>query len=258
MNLIDTLERRFGRWAIPGLIRYIAILNGLVFVLGIFYPHAVEVIDLNREAVLVGQEYWRLFTYIFIPRTSSPFFIFFAIWFLFMIGDGLERAWGAFRLNLYYLVGMLGTTAAALIFGQEYSNAMLNISLYFAFAWFFPDVQIYLMLILPIRIRWMAWFLAGILFLNMASAPNSFRMATIASLANYLLFFGPQIISRMRQRKTVVIRRSKFEAAATAAPVEEPLYNCTVCKRTEKSNPELTFRVGRDGHDYCEAHLPQR
>ena len=33
-----------------------------------------------------------------------------ALWFLLFIGDRLEHSWGAFRLNLYFLVGMLGTT----------------------------------------------------------------------------------------------------------------------------------------------------
>lgn len=255
MNLLDTLERRFGHWAIPGLIRSIAILNGVVFVLGLVNPAILQWLDLDKAAILTRHEYWRLLTYILIPKTMSPIFIIFAIWMSFTISDGLERAWGAFRINLFYLVGMLGTTVAAFAFGAEFSNSMLNMSLFFAFAWFYPDLQISL-IIIPVRVRWVAWFSAAMLLLQMAAGNNALRMATIASMANYLLFFGPQIFANARQRRTVVLRRAEYDKASI--PVETALYCCKVCQRTDQKNPEISFRVGADGNDYCTEHLPQR
>ena len=110
MKVIDTLERRFGRYAIPNLIRVIAAFNALVFILGQINPAFLGFLDLTRDG-LARHEYWRLITYIFIPKTTSFLFIFFALSWLWMMGEGLERAWGAFRVNLFYLVGMVGTTA---------------------------------------------------------------------------------------------------------------------------------------------------
>ena len=255
MNLIDSLERRFGRFAIPGLVRMIVLLNALVFLCSKFNPAFLFYLDLNRAAVWHG-EYWRLVTYILIPQTSSYLWILFALWFLWMIGDGLESVWGAFRLNLFYLIGMVGTTAAALLFGAEFSNSMLNFSLFFAFAWFFPDTEVYVLGILPLRIKWMACAMAALLLLQFAAGSAALKMAMAASLANYLLFFGPEIVSRLRQRRTVGQRRQRFEQAAQ--PEEEPLHRCVVCHRSDLTNPELEFRVARDGNDYCMEHLPRR
>ena len=128
MNLIAYLERRLGRFAIPGLVRMIVALNALVFICAKLNPALIDYLDLNPAAVLHG-EVWRLATYILIPGTDSYFWILFALAFLWMIGDGLESAWGAFRLNLFYLVGMAGTTVAAFFFGAGDSNTMLNLSL---------------------------------------------------------------------------------------------------------------------------------
>lgn len=254
MNLIDFLERRFGRFAIPGLVRIIVALNVVVFVLGHLNPEFLAAIDLNKAAIEQG-ELWRLVTYIFIPRTMSYIWFFFAVSILWMVGEGLERVWGAFRLNLYVLVGMIGTTAAAFFFGQNFSNAMLNSSLWFAFAWFFGDMQITLWFIIPVKIRWAAWASAAFLIFAFINGSASLRMAFLASMANYLLFFGPEIVKRARLTQKVAMRRFEFKAAQ--APVDEPLHRCVVCRRSEQSNPELEFRVGRDGNDYCMEHLPK-
>ena len=255
MNLINSLERRFGRLAIPGLVRMIVILNALVFICGKLNPALIFYLDLNTEAVRHG-EYWRIITYILIPGTESYLWILFALGFLWMVGDGLESAWGAFRLNLFYLIGMVGTTVAALFFGAEFSNTMLNLSLYFAFAWFYPDMQVYFMAILPVRIKWIAWFMAGMLLLQFVFGSIAFKMALIASLTNFLIFFGPEAVALVRQRHKVSGRREGY--ARASLPADEPLHRCVVCGRSNNSHPDLEFRVASDGNDYCMEHLPSR
>jgi len=254
MNLIDSLERRFGRFAIPGLVRIIVALNALVFICGKLNPALLYYLNLNVDAVHHG-EYWRLITYILIPATDSYLWILFALGFLWMVGDGLESVWSAFRLNLFYLIGMIGTTIAALFFGAEFSNTMLNLSLYFAFAWFFPNMEVYVMAILPVRIKWVAWMMAGLLLIQFFGGSTSFKMAVIASLANFLIFFGPELFAEIRQRRQVTNRRQDY--AKAGIPEDEPLHRCIVCKRSDRSNPELEFRVARDGNDYCTEHLPK-
>ena len=159
MTWLDKLEKRFGFIAIPGLIRAVVLFNVLVLGLVWLNPSFSSVIDLNPSRILHG-EVWRLVTYIFIPQTFSWWVVLF-LWFLWFIGDGLERAWGAFRLTLYFFVGMIGTTIAAFFFGSNFSNSMLISSLFFAFARFYPDVVIYLFFILPVKIKWLAWVLGG-------------------------------------------------------------------------------------------------
>jgi membrane associated rhomboid family serine protease len=253
MNLLDSLEQRFGRFAIPGLIRIVAGFNALVFVLARLNPDFVALLDLDRRAIVHGQV-WRLVTYIFIPTTNSPIWIVFVLLFLWFIGEGLERAWGAFRLNLFYFLGMIGTTVAALSFGSNFSNTMLNASLFFAFANFYPEEVIYVFFILPVKVKWLAWLSAALLLFGFATSPYSYRMALIAAFANYLIFFGPGLIRAARNRHETAGRRRRF--ADSSRPAEEALHHCAVCGATELTNANLEFRVARDGEEYCLAHLP--
>src|SRR6266404_6082168 len=213
MSFLDRLERRFGFIAIPGLIRAVVTLNALVFVLVFVNKGFDSYLALDIGRIRAG-EVWRLVTYIFVPGTANPLVIAVALWFLWFIGDGLERAWGPFRLTLYFLVGMIGTTVAALLSNSQFSNQMLFTTLFFAFAHFYPDEIIYVFFILPLKIKWIAWAYAAFLLLAFVTQSNSYRLALIAALSNYLIFFGPGVIQHLRQRKEIAVRRQRFETQA--------------------------------------------
>ena len=253
MAWLDKLERRLGFLAVPGLMRIVVGLTALVFMLVRLNPDFRFVLDLDPARVLHG-EVWRLVTYIFLPQTASFLWIILFLWFLWFIGDGLEQAWGAFRLTLYFFVGMIGTTAAAFFFGARFSNSMLIASLFFAFARFYPDQVIYILFILPVKIKWVAWASAAILLVKFFIGPMSYRMALVAALSNYLIFFGPEILYEARHRSEVSARRKRY--ARSSRSEAEPLHKCAVCGATELSDPNLEFRVARDGEEYCMKHLP--
>lgn len=254
MAWLDKLERRFGFLGIPGLPRILVGFTALVFALAWLMPGFVSMLDLDRERVLHG-EVWRLVTYIFIPPTSSPLWILFALWFLWWVGDGLERAMGAFRLTLYFLIGMIGTTVAAFFSNSQFSNGMLMASLFYAFARFYPDEVIYLFFILPAKIKWIAWVSAALLLVGFVTKSNAYRFSVLAALAGYLIFFGPEIIHEARHRKEVSTRRRRFESQNRSE--DEALHKCKVCGATELTDPNLEFRVARDGEEYCVPHLPK-
>jgi len=261
VRFLNSLETRFGHLAIHGLIRIVVGFQALVFVLYLINPHFIELLTLDPQAVMRGQV-WRLFTYIFIPSIGdswlmpSYLWLVFALMFLWMIGDGLEHAWGAFRLNLFYLVGMIGTTIAAFFFGGGYSNAMLSLSLLFAFATVYPDFTVQLFLILPLRIKWLAWFSFALLMLNFAAGTNSFRMAVVVSLANYILFFWPALFRKAKEGQYIAKRQAEFHRKVQ--PDGEPMHVCEICKRNDHTHPDLEFRVSADGHEYCTEHLPAK
>ena len=260
MNWIDFLEKKWGRLAIPGLIRMIVALNALVYLLHLINPLFFSYLQLNPALILQG-ELWRLVTFIFIPQFGGilPDFLSLALylWFLWLIGEGVEQAMGTFRLNLYYLIGMIGTTVAALIFGGIFSSVMLNLSLFFVFARFYPDTEFYLFFVIPVKVKWLAWFYAFSLLVLAPMMLSGHQIAYYSSVAitfaNYLLFFGPEIWREARTRTTVAQRRQRFEKAGI--PASESLHCCAVCHRTEQSHPWLDFRVGKDGLDYCQEHL---
>src|SRR5678815_1552066 len=129
MTLLDKLERRFGFLSVPGLILIVFCFTALVYVLVFLNWGFESFLTLDPTLILRGQV-WRLVTYIFLPQTFSPLWMLLALWFLWFIGEGLERAWGPFRLTLYFVVGMIGTTIAAFFFGSNFSNGMLITSLF--------------------------------------------------------------------------------------------------------------------------------
>ena len=253
MTLLDKLERRIGWIAIPGLVRIIVTFNALVFGLVLLNPGFEQYLALDPARILRG-EVWRLVTYIFVPQIRHFLWVAVALWFLWFVGDGLERAWGAFRVTLFYLVGMIGTTIAAFFFGASLSNSLLNATLFFAFARFYPDEVIYVMFILPVKIKWLAWFFAGLLLLGFITGSNAARLTMIAATSNFFIFFGPEIFQQMRHRKDVSARRKRFEVQTRTEA--EPLHKCATCGATELSDPNLEFRVSRDGEEYCVPHLP--
>ena len=249
----DKLERRIGFLGIPGLPRILVAFAALVFGLSWVLPGFTSMLVLDPEKIRHG-EVWRLVTYIFIPQATSPLWVLFALWFLWWVGEGTERAMGAFRFTLYFVIGMIGTTIAAFFFGSVFSNAMLVSSVFFAFARFYPEEMIYVLFILPVRIKWLAWIYGALLIVGFFSGSNSYRAALIAAFANYLIFFGPETIHEVRHRRSVSDRRRRFEVQSK--PEAESLHKCAVCGRTELTDPDLEFRVARDGEEYCMQHLP--
>jgi len=259
MSLIDRLEFRLGRFAIPGLIRYIVALNALVYILVQYNPAFYRLLILDPVEIMHG-EIWRLVTYIFIPQFGSgilPQWLAAAMYLIFLwwVGNGLEHALGAFKFNLYYFTGMLGITVAAFFFGSGTSAALLNTSLLFAFAQFYPDEVIFIMYILPAKVKWLAWLAAAVLLFHLPDGGIAYAASLVVAFSNYLIFFGPELIRNARTRAQVADRRRKFEVAK--APATETMHECVVCHRTEVTNPELDFRVARDGQEYCREHLPK-
>jgi hypothetical protein len=151
---------------------------------------------------------------------------------------------------------MVGTTIAAFIARDTtFSNSMLVAALFFAFATFYPDEIIYILFILPVKVKWLAWVSAGFMFYGFVVGTNSYRLALVAALSNYLLFFGPRFIYQARHRQEVASRRKRFELQTRSD--DEPLHRCAVCGKTELNDPNLEFRVSRNGEEYCMEHLPR-
>ena len=260
MNLLDRAERRFGHLAIPHLLHIVAFLIACAFVLSKVNPYFVGMLTLDPDKVMEGQV-WRLVTYLFIPPGRSfllpdwavaVFYISFLIW----VGNGLEQAWGIFQLNVYFLLSMTGITISAFFLGADFSTFLVFQTLFLAFARFYPEEWIYIYFVLPVKVKWLAWIDGLILVFLFTVSGMSFRVGLIVAMANYFLFFGGEIFQAARHRQEVTGRRRRFENA-TRRSDDEAMHHCAVCGRTELVNPDLEFRVSKDGREYCSEHLPK-
>lgn len=198
MNWLDKMERKYGRFAIPNFMTTIVTGMAMVFVCNLLFPRAnlISYLYFSPQLVLHGQ-IWRLITFIFIPPDSSLFFILFALYFYYLIGNSLEHEWGSFKFNLYYLVGILGNLVAGFITGAA-TNSFLNLSLFFAFAAVYPNMQVLLFFILPIKIKYLAWVDAALYLFAFIGGNLATKAAILASLINVFLFFGPNVLRQMK------------------------------------------------------------
>jgi len=181
-RLLARLERKIGRYAIPHLITFIVGGMALVWVLSLTRPEILGRIVLDIDAVRRG-EVWRLVTFLFIPIGSSMLWILVNLYFTWWVGSSLEQHWGAFKFNAFYFVGALGTIVAAVLAGPQ-SNFWLDASLFLAFATLFPDVQILLFFILPIRVKWLG-IVAGLgILAALAMGDWGMRASIVAAMGN--------------------------------------------------------------------------
>ena len=267
MTLFDRLERRCGWLAFPGFLQYYALFHVLVFVLQLIRPDIGEILQFDRAKIFSG-EIWRVATMFFAnsefgnPRSPiAIIFLIFAVNFVFMVGDGLENAWGTFKASLFYYTGIVLVLAANLLYSIAIpemsaiplSGTMLYASAFLAFCTLFPKVEILLMFIIPVQIRFLGMLVAGGILLAIISAPFLLPFFLVAQ-ANYIIWAG---IPALRGTVRIIEsgkRKKLFSSAKT--PASEAFHTCVVCKKTNVSDPHAEFRIGSDGEEYCTGHLP--
>jgi membrane associated rhomboid family serine protease len=227
-RLLARLDRRFGRFAIENLPMFIVGGMGIVFLLAYTKPELLLLLTLSPQAIAHGQV-WRLVTYLFIPIDMSIWWVLFNLYFVWMVGSNLEAEWGAFKLNVYYFVGMLGTTAAALITGGAQGNFYLNLSVFFAFATLFPEYEILIFFVVPVRMKWLGWLALAYVGYELALGDWVVRGAVIAALSNYLLFFWNDIGRAIRGGGLQARQAARRTASAPPPRPVEDERACAIC-----------------------------
>ena len=211
-NINFNLERKLRRYAISDLIKYVVYGQGILYALMMIMPtlgyRLYSLMTLTRRGLFAGQ-IWRLATFIFVPPSSSPLFIIFSLYFYYMIGKSLERRWGKVKFNLYYFIGMLAAIAACLLTGYA-GNTFLNLSLFFAFAAMFPEEEVLLFMILPVKMKYLAVLDAAIYAYQFLVGSASTRITIVLCLANEFLFLGGDLINTIRRESRYWKTRRNF------------------------------------------------
>lgn len=252
-TILDRLERRFGRYAIPHLIHHVAFWCFMGFLVQL--ADRADLFVLDRQRVAEG-EIWRLASHIFLIPLDNPLFALFTLLILMLFGRAVESEWGSFRFNVYYFVGAILTTAAGL--SVPSSNVSIAFwyhqALILPFATLYPDYRIGLFFgLLPVRVKWLAYIDAAIMALAFAGGTMGTKIVLLATVANYLLFFWRPFVEKIFFSTRREAFRRKVEAGRAAF-----FHRCAVCGRTERDDPKLEFRVCPDcqgDHDYCLEHL---
>lgn len=211
MRWIDKLERRYGRCGIPYLLNIVLAGQLAVWFLVMFVErNLLYLLTLDRAALLHGQ-IWRLITFVFVPTlTTSPLMLLIELYFYWWVGNSLTRAWGDFRFTVYWLAGMLGAVVSCLLTGAAGTSGLF-LSLFFAYAWMWPDQQVLLFFFIPIKIKWLGWAAAAMWLLEFITSRMTLRVSLLFGLAGFLVFFGPELFGWCKERVVSYKRRKDWE-----------------------------------------------
>lgn len=269
MNWLNKLERKFGRYAIHDLTKYL--IGGYVIGYGMYklLPSVLNYLTLEPGLILEGQV-WRLISWVLIPPSGNIITIVIMLMFYYSLGTALERTWGAFRYNVYIFSGILFTVIGAFILyfttgityglGFFFSTYYINMSIFLAFAASYPNMEVLLYFILPIKIKWMALVYAVYILYDLVQGNIVTRVAIIASLLNFVVFFfssrNVKPYTPKEQARKAKFRKQTERPHMTYA--NGARHRCAVCGRTELDDPTLEFRFCskcNGNYEYCQEHL---
>ena len=263
---------------------YISIGSAIVYLMSMIDKRFTlySLLCFDRTAILQGQ-IWRLFTYVFTYGVGSYNLVLVAVSLLcyYSLGRAMENSWGTLRFNLFYLTGIVLMDIFALLFNTSATVTYLNMSLFLGYATMYPDAQFLFLFFIPVK----AWIFALLdLALTLTHVINftvaglfPYSLFPLIAIANYFLFFGKDVLNvipvswranfrRLFRKKDRAPKKTgtiPFPSAgsyqASTASVKAPYtHRCTVCGRTDLSNPELEFRYCSRCHGYhcyCEDHI---
>ena len=278
MKFIDKLERKFGRFGIPNLTIYMIVCYVIGYALMIVNPGILNWLSLEPAYILRGQV-WRLVTWVLYPPSTSGvlWFAIAVLFFYYPIGTSLERTIGTFKYTLYILSGVVFTILGAFILyfllggnvlvGNVFSTYYISLSTFLAYAMCYPDIQVLLMFIIPVKMKWMAIFYVVIVVYEMIQYVMAgawyLVIPIVASLLNFIIFyFGTKDFSRYNPKE--IHRRNEFRRAMEpqgrmkSGSGSVTKHKCAICGRTELDDPNLEFRFCsrcNGNYEYCQDHL---
>lgn len=276
MNWIDKLERKFGRFGVENLTMYVIICYVVGYFLAYFNPSLLSMLSLEPALILRGQ-IWRIITWAIYPPSMSNvlWFVIAIVFFYYPIGTSLERTWGSFRYTLYIFSGILFSVIGAFILyfitgaygiGSLFNTYYISLSVFLAYALSYPDMQILLWFVIPIKMKWMAIVYGVMVLYDMITYLRMglwvYVVPIIASLLNFVLFFfSTRNVQRYNPKE--VHRRREFKKAVAQSRVNPATggitkHKCAICGRTEKDDPNLEFRFCskcNGNYEYCQDHL---
>lgn len=270
---LDRFCYKHPKLGIPGLMKYIVFGNAIVYLLDIFSSGYLSLLlSFNLPLILRG-EIWRLVTFIFLPLDSNALFLILSLYFYWFIGTTLEREWGSVKFTVFYLVGYLLTLGAGLVIGSTPLGALLggmvnmfyvNMSMFFAFASLYPDMQMLLFFIIPVKVKWLAWLDVALFVINcaryVAGGMWVLCLLPLVAVGNWLLFFWGDIMERLGRVQYQHSRQTVNFKQATRQAREQKgyIHKCAVCGKTDTEFPNEEFRYCSKCNGYycyCSEHI---
>ena len=291
---MSNFEKKFGKYAIKNLSLILIMCYACGYLMKWINPGFFTYLYLNPYEIIHHFQIWRLVTWLIVPPDSFDFWTLLMLYFYYSIGTSLERTWGTYRYNVYIFSGILFTAAGAFIlygvssllgaqslglwmtvdgyitYPTMFSTYYVNMSIFLAYAATFPDYEVLLFFILPIKVKFLGIIYGAMLVYQFIVGYGTssalfyynlgIRFVITASLLNFVVFF---LTSRKKVRrgpikmirKQVVKQQPRHETKKSSGITR---HKCAVCGRTDETNPELEFRFCskcNGNYEYCQEHL---
>ena len=210
---LDKLNRKLNRYAVRNLMNYIVIGTASIWLLDMVVVMRTGIslhmwLYFDRALILQGQV-WRVLTFVFIPSIDNMFLLAVSLYFYWLIGNSLENAWGSFRFDMFYLFGVLGAIVSGFIMGYTTAE-YLNLSLFLAYAILYPDNQVLVFFLIPVKMKWIAFLDLALLAYQFIFATWEYRLALLLSLVNIAIFFARVLFWKIK----MFTRRKKYQRQA--------------------------------------------
>ena len=275
MSWMDKLEKKWGKYAVPNMNRYLVFAIAIGYIIGFALPDLADYLGFSAASILHGQ-IWRLVTWIFCTPPSGNIFLT-AIFLLCLIpmGQTLEMFIGTFKMNVYILGGiLLSDIGGILVYAFTRMPVYLStyyilLSMFMALAICMPDAEVRLWFVLPLKMKWMlliyvvdlgyeiyTYFRMGAMFGRM-SIGFVYSTEIIFAIVNLVLFFvfsKPRISRKHRKRQKEF--HAQFHEPRPGSGIAR--HKCAICGRTELDDPNLSFRFCSKcagNYEYCENHI---
>lgn len=276
---MSKFEKKFGKYAIQNISLLLILCYVVGYIISLINGTFLSYLTLNPYEILFHGQIWRLVTWIIVPPSSLDPFTIIMLLFYYNIGTTLERTWGTYRYNVYLLGGMLFTVigsflclayaylvtggmdhpTAAFLFengARLFSTYYINMSIFLAFAATFPEVQVLLMFVIPVKVKWMGIVYVILMAIEFIGGGIFTRVAVGASLLNFIVFYLSSRnrihMSPKQMKRRVAFKQEVKRSAKTSG------HKCAICGRTEEDDPTLEFRYCskcNGNYEYCQYHL---
>jgi membrane associated rhomboid family serine protease len=269
-------------YGIPNLMLYITLGTALVYAFSMMDNSYTlyNWLYFDRNLILQGQV-WRLVSYVLTYDAGNILLTAVSLFCYYSLGRAMENVWGTLRFNLFYFSGVILQDVFSIVIGGYADVMYLNMSLFLAYATMYPQSEFLLFFIIPVK----AWIFAlvdlGITLYSVISLTAlglfPYSLFPLVALMNYFLFFGKDVLNvfpvswranfrRLFRKKAKASKTAKtipFPTAgsyqASVASVKAPYtHKCTICGKTDVSDPQLEFRYCsrcNGYHCYCEEHI---
>mgnify|MGYP003674076345 CR=1 FL=1 len=255
---LNKFERLIAPITVPNITLYLVIVQTFVLLAVVLNRLDPRMLVFVPTLFLQG-DWWRIFSFVAIPP-GFGMLVAFALYLFYLYGNALEQFLGVVRYNLFLFSGYALTVGLAFLSPHMMAtNVFLGGAVFLAFAFLNPDFTLHLFFILPVKIKWLAlimWVGFGYTFVVGGASE---RLGVLAATGNFFLFFGGDLITRLRTGRRAV--REQVKRKKLKEEMSGPMHRCSVCKRDSDSNHELDFRYRTEGDKevcYCSDHLPPR